>query len=223
MNAALAQSLGVNLRDHYYSQYGESDYAGYRLVNQTPRTEPNDRTAVLLLFDQRTRVIVVSTKRSRMCDGLSIRYRNRRIVFECAKRTADNSSNEHERFNDTARARGESREERGRGVTWREIPIAIIISRRESRSLTAVELPLRVEAQIARNEFLMIILFLFLLSPILPFFFSGRRNLSRYTLRARLSTSLARSSLIMNGLFIVVATHVRHFLRFHCVYPICTC
>lgn len=191
MNAALAQSLGVNLRDHYYSQYGESDYAGYRLVNQTPRTEPNDRTAVLLLFDQRTRVIVVSTKRSRMCDGLSIRYRNRRIVFECAKRTADNSSNEHERFNDTARARGESREERGRGVTWREIPIAIIISRRESRSLTAVELPLRVEAQIARNEFLMIILFLFLLSPILPFFFRDD-GIYRATLYAPASARRSR-------------------------------
>lgn len=40
MRSELAKRFGVHLRDHYRSQYeSESDYAGYRLVNQTSRTE----------------------------------------------------------------------------------------------------------------------------------------------------------------------------------------
>lgn len=101
-------------------------------------------------------------------------------------------------------------------MTRREIPIAIIISRREPRSLTVVELPLRVEAQIARNEFLMIILFPFLLPrPLAGRFFFRDDGIYRATLYARASRALgtsprrsARSSLIMNGLFIVAAAHV---------------
>lgn len=69
-------------------------------------------------------------------------------------------------------------------MTRREIPIAIIISRREPRSLTVVELPLRVEAQIARNEFLMIILFPSLL-PRPPFFFTTTEFIALHFTRAR--------------------------------------
>lgn len=66
----------------------------------------------------------------------------------------------------------------------------------------------------------MIILFPFLYPPPTPFFETTEFIALHFT-RARLSrslgTSFARSSLIMNGLFIVAAAHVWHFLRFHCV------
>lgn len=77
-----------------------------------------------LLFDQRTRIIVVTTKRS--CHPIP-------QPSNCAKRTADNLSNERSNEQED-RWEGERKE---RGVTRREIPIAIIISRREPRSLTA--------------------------------------------------------------------------------------
>lgn len=109
-----------------------------------------------------------------------------------------------------------SKGEHGRGMhdarnSYRHYYIATC-----ARSLTAAELPpLRAEAQIARNEFLMIILFLFLsvfLFFLSLFFFcmSRRRNLSRYTLRALFSLArhVARPSLIMNGLFIVANARV---------------
>lgn len=66
----------------------------------------------------------------------------------------------------------------------------------------------------------------FSFSPSLPIPFFRDDGIYHATLYARtsraLDTSLARSSLIMNGLFIVAATHVRYFLRFHCVSRLCT-
>lgn len=66
----------------------------------------------------------------------------------------------------------------------------------------------------------------FSLSPPPPTLFFRDGGIYRATLYARasraLGTSLARSSLIMNGLFIAAAAaHVRHFLRFHCVSRLC--
>lgn len=137
------------------------------------------------------RALSWSLRNDLACDGLSIRYHNRRIVRnargQLVKRAIQRQS-EHKRERELGGERGEE------GVTRREIPIAIIISRREPRSLTVVELPLRVEAQIARNEFLMIILFPSLL-PAHPFF-SRRRNLSRYTSRARAGAHSARRSCV---------------------------
>lgn len=165
------------------------------IVWLTKRPGQNDNGT--LLFDQRTRVIAVAMKRSRMRRILPSRYRNRRIARNAertTRQTGDPTSTERaQRIRRREKEEEEDEEEERKGVTRREILIAIIISRREPRSLTAVELPLRVEAQIARNEFLMIILFPFLfLPPPHPPLFSRRRNLSRYTLHARLLSSRSR-------------------------------
>lgn len=117
------------------------------IVWLTKRPGQNDNGT--LLFDQRTRVIAVAMKRSRMRRILSIRYRNRRIARN-AERTTRQTGDPTSAAGTEDQAEEEEEEER-KGVTRREILIAIIISRREPRSLTAVELPLRVEAQIARE------------------------------------------------------------------------
>lgn len=167
-------------------------------------TKRQDRMTAVRYYLISARALSRSLRNDLACDGLSIRYHNRRIVRnargQLVKRAIQRQS-EHDRGE-----RGRGRKG-AKGVTRREIPIVIIISRREPRSLTAVELPLRVEAQIARNEFLMIILFPPLLPP--PTLFFRDDGIYRATLYARasraLGTSLAHSSLIMNGLFIVAA------------------
>lgn len=191
------------------------------IVRLTKRPGQNDRTAVLLLFDQRTRVIVVATKQSRV----------RRTLHpipqpsNCAKRTANNSSNEHEWFNDIARARGESREERGGGDVARNshrhyyiaTRTSLVNGRRAAASCRSADRAKRVSNDHS---------FSFSPLPYSPFFFETTEFIALHFTRpsfTRLSTSLAHSSLIMNGLFIVVAAHVRHFLRFHCISHLHAC
>lgn len=124
MRSQPAKRSGVHLRDHYRSQYeSESDYAGYRLVNQTSRTE---RWLCPIIWSTRARAIGRYTRSRTLVDS-DILWPS----SELRETQADNSSNG--RSNDSQqkereRAKGEE------GYGRREI--SIIISReRLARSL----------------------------------------------------------------------------------------
>lgn len=170
------------------------------------------------------RVIVWLTKRSGQDYGCTLLF-DRRTRYHGHCETISHAaifrpSNCAKRMWTTRQTNGEYEGERGRGkgvYARREIPIAIIISRaraslvngrRATASCRSADRAKRVS-----NDY-SFFTFLFFFPP------ETRRNLSRYTLHARFSRDrhVARSSLIMNGLFIVADAYLAcptHFLRFH--------
>lgn len=87
------------------------------IVWLTKRPGQNDNGT--LLFDQRTRVIAVAMKRSRMRRILPIRYRNRRIARNAertTRQTGDPTSTERaQRIRDGGRRKRRKRRKRERG------------------------------------------------------------------------------------------------------------